>query len=145
MKNWKCYGICLGLTLVMGLPHGNAMYDGVEEGPQVRVEKKTPGGATVTIIEGVDPETGRRFVEKTETTTTTVRAEVDPEVRTEYIEVPSFTLSLTEAFVGSRKFADAQIVEGADALTGDLSRFLCRESPESIERKTTVERRRLNR
>lgn len=157
MKNWKCYGLCLSLSLVLGLPHGHAGED-AEEGPQVRVEKKTPGGATVTITEGVDPETGRRFVERTETSTTTVRAEVDPEVRTEYIEVPadappgkarlavlpavfarhfkpvlrfretietdgrlnlrmvftsehesrmeapSFTLSLTEAFVGSRKF-----------------------------------------
>lgn len=157
MKTWLNLITCTGILAIGCVLNSRAMEN---ETPRdhVRIEKTTPGGATVTIVEGVDPETGRRFVEKTETTTTTVRAEVEPEVRTEYVEVPtevapgkarlavlpaifarhfkpefrfretvetegrinlrmvfttehelrmeapSFTLSLTEAFVGSRKF-----------------------------------------
>lgn len=36
------------------------------------------------------------------------------------------------------KFSEAQILEGADSLSGDNEDFLCRETAKSIERKTTL-------
>ncbi len=157
MKTLNCIAGCVAIMLLSGVSASSAA-EGDSARDHVRIEKTTPGGAKVTVVEGVDPETGRRFVERSETTTTTVRAEVEPEVRTEYVEVPaeaapgvarlavlpavfarhfkpefrfretvetsgrinlrmifttehemrmeapSFTLSLSEAFVGSRKF-----------------------------------------
>ena len=39
------------------------------------------------------------------------------------------------------KFSEAEIVEGADRLTGDLKRYLCRETAKSIETKTKLEQK----
>jgi CRISPR/Cas system-associated protein Cas5 (RAMP superfamily) len=39
------------------------------------------------------------------------------------------------------KFSEAEIVEGADALKGDLKGYLCRETSASIESKTKVEQK----
>lgn len=156
MNMRKFFAAILIIPFICGM---NSAYgvDGDDSRDHVRIEKTMPGGTKVTVVEGLDPNTGRRFVEKTEVTTTTVRAEVDPEVRIECVEVPatkpgkarlavlpavfsrhfqpvfkfsetietsgqlnlkmiftsqhesrmeapSFTLSLAEAFVASRKF-----------------------------------------
>ena len=42
------------------------------------------------------------------------------------------------------KFAEAEIVEGAEAMTGDVRAFVCRESAQSIAAKTTVSPRSMN-
>lgn len=42
------------------------------------------------------------------------------------------------------KFSEAEILEGADALTGDLKAFLCRETAKSIAAKKTVSPRSMN-
>ena len=39
------------------------------------------------------------------------------------------------------KFSEAEIVEGADRLAGDLGGFLCRETDQSIEAKTRIEQK----
>lgn len=41
------------------------------------------------------------------------------------------------------KFSEAEIVEGADKLTGDLKSYLCRETAKSIESKTKLEQTRI--
>jgi hypothetical protein len=42
------------------------------------------------------------------------------------------------------KFAEAEIVEGAEALVGDVKGFLCRETASSIQAKTTASRNAMN-
>jgi hypothetical protein len=42
------------------------------------------------------------------------------------------------------KFSEAEILEGADRLTGDTKAYLCRETLQSIETKTRIERKPMN-
>ena len=155
MKKLIALLACIAVVGLCALPVTYAA-DDESARDHIKIEKTTPGGAKVTVVEGTDARAGEGFVEATRVTTNTVRVPVKTVTKvvevpvdtvphkarlavlptvfskhfqpvfkfsekietagqvnlkmiftTEHesrMEAPSFTLSLAEAFVASRKF-----------------------------------------